>query len=233
MSRDRSVGLRWVPFNARMKKKLFLQYALWLPPALWYRLIWGFSAQTAAVSGDMSDRLLYRFLLIFSPAFAASGEEARLQAVEILSFLERKAAHMFLYFMLALLLLAALSFWTGRKRALFTAFLLCAAAAVLDEYHQTFVPGRSGEIRDILVDLGGAFAALALAALLSLWRKNIRPARLVLGGLCFLPALLALLPLPIPGFSLLCQAAAPFAALLALPGGALLLGEAVGTAAAK
>lgn len=207
-----------------MSKKTFLKYALWLPPALWYRLIWGFSAQSAAVSGDMSDRLLYRFLLAFSPAFAASGEGERLQAVELLSFLERKTAHMFLYFTLALLLLAVLFLWTGRERALPAAFFLCAAAAALDEYHQTFVPGRSGEIRDVLVDLGGVLAALALAALLALWRRGGRPARLVLGSLCLLPALLALLPLPIPGFSLLCQAAAPFAAPLALPGGALLLG---------
>ena len=30
----------------------------WLLALLWYRVIWGFSAQTAAVSGDLSDRLL-------------------------------------------------------------------------------------------------------------------------------------------------------------------------------
>ena len=94
-----------------MNKKNFLNYALWLPPALWYRVIWGFSAQSAGVSGDLSDRLLYRFLLALSPAFAASGEAERLEAVELLSFLERKAAHMFLYFVLALLLAAALSPW--------------------------------------------------------------------------------------------------------------------------
>lgn len=216
-----------------MNKKTFLKYALWLPPFLWYRLIWSFSAQTAAVSGDMSDRLLYRFLLAFSPAFAASGEGARLQAVELLSFLERKAAHMFLYFTLALLFLAALSLWTGWKRALPVAFLLCAAAAALDEYHQTFVPGRSGEVRDVLVDLGGALAALVLAALLAWWRRGGQPARLVLGGLFLLPALLVLLPLPIPGFSLLRQAAGPFAAFLVLPGGALLLGGSVGVVSTK
>jgi len=202
-----------------MRKKTFLKYILWLPPLLWYRLIWGFSAQTAAVSGGMSDRLLYRFLAALSPAFAASDEAARLKAVEALSFLERKAAHMFLYFVLALLLLAVLSLWTARRRSLPAAFL-CALAAALDEYHQTFVPGRSGELRDVLVDLGGALAALALAKLLVLcWRGN-RAARLALGGLCILPALLALLP--IPGFSLLRPAAAPFLALLTLPGGALL-----------
>ncbi len=195
-----------------MKKETILKYALWLPPVFWYRTVWGFSAQPASVSGALSDRLLYRFLLALSPGFAASSEAARLEAVELLSFLERKAAHMFLYFVLALLVLAALSLWIKRRRA----------AAALDEYHQTFVPGRSGELRDVLVDLCGAAAALALAALTVRCLKRRPAALLALGGLCCLPALLALLPLPIPGFPLLRQAAAPFACAMVLPGGALL-----------
>lgn len=40
---------------------------LWLPAALWYRVIWGFSAQTAAVPGGLSDRLLWRLLAALSP----------------------------------------------------------------------------------------------------------------------------------------------------------------------
>ena len=31
---------------------------LWIPAILWYRVIWNFSAQPAAISGDLSDRLL-------------------------------------------------------------------------------------------------------------------------------------------------------------------------------
>lgn len=205
-----------------MKHKTFWKYALWLPPALWYKTVWSLSAQPASVSGDLSDRLLYRFLLALSPAFAASGEAARVEAVELLSFVERKAAHMFLYFVLALLLLAALSFWTSRRRALPGALLLCAAAAALDEYHQTFVPGRSGEVRDVLVDLCGGAAALLLAVLAERCLRRSCAALALLGGLCCLPAALALLPLPIAGFSLLRQAAAPFVSLLLLPGGALL-----------
>ena len=57
---------------------------LWLPAALWYRVIWGFSAQTAAVSGDLSDRLLWRLMTALSPAFAAGDFPARSAAVELL-----------------------------------------------------------------------------------------------------------------------------------------------------
>ena len=140
---------------------------LWIPALVWYRLIWNFSAQPAAVSGDLSDRLLGRLLALFSPAFSAGDGPVQTAAVELLSFFERKAAHMFLYFILILLLwlaLAPLLRSTGRQ--LSAAALLCGALAALDEYHQTMVPGRSGQMRDVLIDLSGAALAVALAMLL-------------------------------------------------------------------
>mgnify|MGYP001050660178 CR=1 FL=1 len=169
-----------------------------LPAAAWYCLIWGFSAQTAAVSGGLSDGLLYRLLERLSPAFAAAAEPTRTAAVELLSFFERKAAHMFLYFVLALLVYFGICFFLrqARFRSGVTA-LACAVLAGLDEYHQTMVPGRSGELRDVLVDLCGAGLALGFLALpyLAKWGRRslsfplpaLVPAALC--GLCLLFAL--------------------------------------------
>ena len=169
---------------------------LWLPAALWCQVIWGFSAQTAAVSGDLSDRLLWRLMTALSPAFAAGDFPARNAAVELLSFFERKAAHMFLYFVLILLLWLALTpLLRGRKRQAGLAAALCAALAGLDEVHQTFIPGRSGQPRDVAIDLAGAAVALILVAVL-LWaagrRKEGRLTRLgwLLPGLCAFGAVL-------------------------------------------
>ena len=50
-----------------------LTAASWLPAAFWYRVIWDFSAQTAAASGDLSDRLLWRLLDGLVPAFSLAG----------------------------------------------------------------------------------------------------------------------------------------------------------------
>ena len=150
---------------------------LWLPAALWYRVIWGFSAQSAAVSGDLSDRLLWRLMAWLSPAFAAGDAAAQTAAVELLSFFERKAAHMFLYFVLLLLVWLALApLIRGKRRQAGLAAVLCALLAGLDEYHQTFIPGRSGQLRDVAIDLAGAAAALMLAAVL-LWAVRRRRAR--------------------------------------------------------
>lgn len=99
-----------------LKKSLFF-----LPAFLWYRLIWGFSAQTATVPGGASDGLL----AAQCPAYAASGAEIQDAAVELLSFYIRKGAHMFLYFMLALLVwLALAALLKSRAKRAFTAMLL-------------------------------------------------------------------------------------------------------------
>lgn len=143
-----------------------------LPAAAWYGVIWRFSAQPAAVSGALSDRLLYRLMLLCSPAFAAAPEGVRTTAVEALSFFERKAAHMFLYFVLALLVSFAACFFLRRLSARAgAAAAVCGLLAAVDEYHQTMVPGRSGEARDVLVDLTGAAIALAFLALPHLARR--------------------------------------------------------------
>ena len=158
--------------------KHIFKLLVWLPALLWCQVIWGFSAQTAAVSGDLSDRLLWRLMALVSPAFAGGDAETQNAVVELLSFFERKAAHMFLYFVLILLLwLALLPLVRGKKRQVPLAAVLCAVLAGLDEYHQTFIPGRSGELRDVCVDLAGAAVAVALVTLLlwaARWRKERR-----------------------------------------------------------
>ena len=174
--------------------KHILKLLLWLPALLWYRVIWGFSAQTAAVSGDLSDRLLWRLMALVSPAFAGADAVTQNASVELLSFFERKAAHMFLYFVLILLLwLALLPLIRSKRNQVLLAAVLCAVLAGLDEYHQTFIPGRSGELRDVCVDLAGAAVAVALVVLLlwaARWRKECRRSSAVwiLLGLCALLA---------------------------------------------
>lgn len=143
------------------------KYIAWVPALLWYQVIWGFSAQPAAVSGGVSDGLLERLLTAASPAYAGAAPDVQIAAVEILSFFERKAAHMFLYFVLFLFLLLATGLIFLKIRSeIAAAGLVCLLLAGLDEYHQTFVPGRSGELRDVAVDMAGALCALGMWLLL-------------------------------------------------------------------
>jgi len=76
----------------------------------------------------------------------------------------RKAAHIGEYAILARLLaraLAGTTFWSWKK--IFAGSLVLSILyAGTDEYHQTFVPGREGCLRDVTVDGVGAWLALGL-----------------------------------------------------------------------
>lgn len=102
----------------------------WLPLIAWMGIIYWFSSQPRPI--DLPTPLLQ--LLI------------------------AKSGHMIGYAGLGLLwwraLAARLSVSARRRLAL--AFLLTMLYAISDEYHQTFVPGRSGNLIDVLIDAAGA-----------------------------------------------------------------------------
>jgi VanZ family protein len=71
--------------------------------------------------------------------------------------------------------------WPGWPPASWTRFRNAAALALLstlllaswDEWHQTFLPGRTGSPWDVLLDFCGALAAhLVLLAVVRLWRRR-------------------------------------------------------------
>ena len=77
----------------------------------------------------------------------------------------RKLAHMTVFGLLAAACVRGLTFHgiTGRA-ALAGAATLALAYAISDEFHQTFVTGRSGSPIDVAIDLVGIVVALALLA---------------------------------------------------------------------
>jgi len=75
-----------------------------------------------------------------------------------------KVVHFFLYAVLGLLAARAVEAPTGRLRPLLLTLAAVAAFAALDEWHQTFVPGRSADVADWAADVIGASAGLLLLA---------------------------------------------------------------------
>ena len=78
---------------------------------------------------------------------------------DVLTFITRKLAHIIAYFILGILMFLVVRAYTPNARwAIFTSILFVCLYAITDEFHQTFVPGRSGEVRDVLIDtIAGAF----------------------------------------------------------------------------
>lgn len=146
----------------------------------WRRRLWRYGplvawacfvlfASSANFSASNTSRIIRPLLLWLFPEIS----EASLASVH---FLVRKAAHFSEYAVLALL--AARAFRTSHREQLrrlwwLAAFALVACVALVDEYHQSFLPSRTGTIYDSLLDMTGGAAALACAALwLSLRRRK-------------------------------------------------------------
>lgn len=141
----------------RMKRATLADFArYWLPVILWFLIISIFSA--AVFSGSLTFVLLDRFLHWLIPGIARA-------TVLLTHGVLRKTAHFVEFFVLGLLIYRA--FRRGRPSAwrLTWALLSCALAAglaVLDEFHQLFVPGRVGSLTDSGLDSAGALAAMVL-----------------------------------------------------------------------
>lgn len=139
---------------------------------VWRRRLWRYGpvvawgcfvlfASSASFSASNTSRIIKPLLLWLFPDIS----EASLAYVH---FLVRKAAHLSEYALLALL--AARAFRTSHRESLrrnwwAAAFALVVCVALTDEYHQSFLPSRTGTIYDSLLDITGGAAALALAAL--------------------------------------------------------------------
>ena len=80
---------------------------------------------------------------------------------DLLHFLFRKGAHFGVYAVLGVLSLRAfqISGYSG-KRSIFYGWMLATLYAGTDEYHQTFIPGRSGEMTDVMIDSIGAMTGV-------------------------------------------------------------------------
>lgn len=118
------------------------------------------------------------------PQFAAWISEERLQQIlpkieftyggglvtyhkpyDMLEFFIRKSAHMFEFGLLAFLLTMVLRYrMQKRGPALLVASLLSCLYAISDEWHQTFVPDRTGHAIDVAIDTAGILVFAALYA---------------------------------------------------------------------
>ncbi len=128
-------------------------------------------------------------LLIYYLSAMPGDESAKLSD----KFLVRKLAHFTEYGILALLFLifwAALFHLMRRKKSLEAwclgaelqllplakllalAWVSATFYAVTDEWHQIFVPGRVGSLRDVVLDSAGALFFLIVALLLLLWEQG-------------------------------------------------------------
>jgi len=128
-----------------MTKKVFNFFSLYFPPVLWCFVIFYFSCQPnlKVVSGPWD-------------------------------FLLRKFGHIFEYFLLTILVARATdkSIFKIGKRGLIFGAISSLVFAALDEYHQTFIPGRFGVVSDVGIDSVGIVLAVGILKAFDFLRKK-------------------------------------------------------------
>lgn len=135
------------------KNKIYFRWCLVL---LWMIVIFMFSMQNGSESSMSSGKVIKVLSIIFNVDLFNSP------FINTISFVVRKCAHMFSYFVLAILSYRALIL-VREERIWFDTSLLCVGYAIFDEIHQLFVPGRAGMFQDVLIDsLGMLIAFLSI-----------------------------------------------------------------------
>lgn len=103
-------------------------------------------------------------------------DEKLAKAAELINAPLRKVIHATVYFVLALLLLAISRVIFGSKKYLLSCaitILLCFIFAITDEYHQTFVDGRTGQMMDVMIDTAGTcVGTLLFSSYYCIWQMG-------------------------------------------------------------
>lgn len=131
--------------------------ALYLLPVLWMGVIFYFSHQNGDESSQVSGWFVDFVIRV-----------AEILNLDItgwnLNLLVRKAAHFSIFAVLGFLLF--LTLYINRQKLFSSSvytFAIGSIYGVFDEFHQYFVPGRSCQLTDMLIDASGVMAAVLIS----------------------------------------------------------------------
>ncbi len=129
---------------------------------IWMIFIFVMSEMDANTSDDQSKTIAISIVDKYDKITGASPEallkHKTKEFIEDTNYYFRKLSHAFVYLVLAILLM---NFLIVLKKMPFYQYYLisigvCFLYACTDEYHQTFINGRTGQFSDVLIDSIGA-----------------------------------------------------------------------------
>jgi|SRR5699024_1318146 len=134
----------------------------------WMVLIFYLSHQPASTSSKLSGsfvQVLFEIVSLFP--IVIEGDTVH--------FIVRKSAHFMAYFILGILIMHTVRLFSRLSIfSIVNGFFITVLYAASDEFHQTFIPGRSGEIRDVLIDSAGSLTGILTYVVAVLLYNNRR-----------------------------------------------------------
>lgn len=139
----------------------------------WMGVIFSFSNSNGESSASLSDKVVIRIVE------TVKGEELSVkeqkQWIARIGVFVRKCAHLFIYFILGILIFSFLREFSIRDKqiSMILAIFLCFLYACSDELHQLFISGRVGSIVDVMIDtIGSSIGVLLYKLGINIRKRN-------------------------------------------------------------
>lgn len=151
---------------------------------IWMIAVFKFSNEPADTSTNTSGNTIKAIINIF-PNIRNMEENEKEQIVSNLQPIVRKLAHFSIYTLGGILIYNFINTYDIKnKRKMIYSFIIGGVYSITDELHQLFIPGRSGEIRDVCIDLCGVILGILimifLIRLIENWRNKSKNKIIVL-----------------------------------------------------
>lgn len=142
----------------------------------WMAVIYMFSCQDGVESDETSMNVVTEIITNNISEYESWSKTKQQDFTDVMDFIVRKLAHFSEYAILGILCYIALSgVIFADKRFVFglVIILICAAYASCDEIHQLFVSGRSGQIRDVIIDTSGSLFGTLICNLIFKFKTHM------------------------------------------------------------
>lgn len=142
----------------------------------WMTVIFGFSSRDAEESTVQSNSVTELLIRIFEKDYDTMSDAQKQELVEKYDGIVRKIAHFGVFGVLGILTYFAAGSlrWIPEflVKPAYVSLPCCILFAMTDEWHQMFVPGRSCQIKDVVIDSLGSFCGtLAVIAAVAMAKK--------------------------------------------------------------
>ena len=124
--------------------------------------IFQFSNENSTQSSQRSGQVIRKIINIL-PFTKNLSEKTKTKIVEKAQPIVRKLAHFSIYTLVGILIMTFVSTYKLLLwKKLLISIMVGLTYAISDELHQSFIPGRSAEIRDVIIDVSGVILGIII-----------------------------------------------------------------------
>lgn len=138
---------------------------------IWMCVVFWFSSQVGDTSKSQSGNTIRKIITFFNKNITTENLEI---IVETLQPFVRKLAHFSIYTLGGMLIYNLINKYNLNKKVkIIYTIIIGALYAASDEIHQLFVPYRSGQVTDVLIDTCGVITGVILFIIIAKIKKFI------------------------------------------------------------